>query len=111
MAKKITADCQTSKVNISDLSPTEQAAYDAQQPIGLAQAQAAEVLGAAQHQHQQALLGLRAALTANGQTTAADIASIQQLATDLQAGTAPTQAQVVQLLRFLLRCLATQSRA
>jgi len=61
-------------------------------------------------QHRQALAHVRAALTANGTTVSNDLAALQTIVTALQAGTPPTQAQLLALLRFLLRALAVLNR-
>jgi len=110
MSTKIVVDCTAHTVAVADLSATEQATYDAQQPIGIAQAQAISTLAALQSQHQQALSTIRSALTASQQTVSADITAVQNLVATLQAGTQPTQAQLLQLLRFLLRTLAVQGK-
>jgi len=60
-------------------------------------------------QHAQALASLRPALTANATTIANDLAALQTTAAALQAGTQPTAAQVLQILRLILRVLAIQA--
>jgi len=69
-------------------------------------ATAASAAAAIRQQHSAALDAIKAALTANSTLTANDITAIKTLITNLQAGTAPTQAQLLQLLRFQLRSLA-----
>ncbi|HEV2461065.1 MAG TPA: hypothetical protein VGS80_22160 [Ktedonobacterales bacterium] len=58
--------------------------------------------------HARALRALKATLTTTAVTIDSDLAAIQALATNLQAGTALTGAQVQQAIRFLLRALAVK---
>ena len=110
MSQKVVSDCAAHTVALLPLTTAEQAAYDAAQPAGIADGQARSALLALQAQHQAALGGIHGALTSNPATVQADITAIQALAAALAAGTQPTQADVLHLLRFLLRTLAIQAK-
>lgn len=74
-------------------------------PLSPAQAQLVADL-ATRQQHLAALAQIKGALTGDAAKTGGDITAIQNLIAGIQAGTPPTQAQLLQIIRFLLRCLA-----
>jgi hypothetical protein len=62
-------------------------------------------LAATRAQHAAALATLKPTLAADATINAADIATVQRLATGMQHGAAPIQAELLPLLRFILRSL------
>ncbi len=67
--------------------------------------QIAQAASTTRAQHITALAALKPALTANATAITNDITAIQALIASIEAGTQPTAAQVLQVLRFMLRCL------
>jgi hypothetical protein len=108
LLQKIIVDCSApgGKTTVVPLSAGEQADYDAQQPIGAAEMAALNALAVRRVQHISALATLTPHLTASAATTTNDITAVQALIDQIQAGQQPTGAQVLQVIRFLLRTMA-----
>lgn len=104
--QQLTVDCGSGDVTTAPLTADQQAAYDAAQTAAAAALPAQLAALAMYDQHRQALEAIRASLGANVAITTNDITAVQNLVATLQAGTPPNQAQLLQLVRFLLRALA-----